>query len=135
MLVISHTKQKKIICFGCLPGVLHGQTAQFLLCPVTHLRESNSAQQSHTIPYHTGKVCPADVLSLESLATVVITIQPPLLFSSLVLLVSVWVPVLLCDVSCENTNSSQTGHQQTKRQFSSTPVPQSCDFIGAPYFF
>lgn len=77
MLVISHTKQKKIICFEFLPGVLHGQTGQFLLCPVTHLRESNPAQQSHTIPYHTGKVCPADALSLESLATVVITIQPP----------------------------------------------------------
>lgn len=29
--------------------------------------------------------------------------------------------------------SSQTGHRQTKWQFSSTPVPWSCDFIGVPY--
>lgn len=136
MLVISHTKQKKIICFGFLPGVLHGQTAQFLLCPVTHLRESNPAQQSHTIPYHTGKVCPADALSLESLATVVIAIQPPppfLIFGSLGLWLGTSLIMWLPMKAQTHVYSSQTGHRQTNWQFSSTSVPWSCDFIEAPY--
>lgn len=112
-----HTKQKKIICFGFLPGVLCWWAAQFQLCSVTHLKEYNPAQQSHTIPYHIGKVFPADVLSVESSATVS-SLPDHLAFAHLWFSCSLFgyqfyyvtFPVKVQTNVC----SSQIGHQQTK---------------------
>lgn len=88
----------------------------------------------HSIPHWESLSCRCSILRKLSHSCHRHSTPPPfLIFGSLGLWLGTSLIMWLPMKAQTHVYSFQTGHQQTNWQFSSTPVPWSCDFIEAPY--